>query len=135
MKKRTFLILAAAVFAAAALLYLYFTGEGEGTGIPCVFYQATGFYCSGCGTSRALRSILHLDFYQAFRYNAIFTAALPFIAAYFAALAISFIKFGKDKISEKIPMKFVWVFIVLAVVYGILRNVPAFAFLAPVTIC
>ena len=36
MKKRILITLAAAFFAAAALIYLYFTGEGEGAGIPCV---------------------------------------------------------------------------------------------------
>lgn len=131
MKKRIAIASAAAFFAAAALLYLYFTGEGEGAGIPCIFYQITGFYCSGCGDSRALRSILHLDFYQAIRYNAVFTAALPLIAAYFTALVFSFIRFGEDRISRKIPVKIVWVFIAVALLYGILRNIPVFDFLAP----
>ncbi len=134
MKKRLAITLAAAFFAAAALVYLYFTGEGEGAGIPCVFHQLTGFYCSGCGSSRALRSILHLDFYQALRYNAIFTLALPLIVAYFGALFLSYIRFGKDKISGKIPMKAIWVLIAVALVYGILRNIPLFSFLAPVNL-
>ena len=107
MKKRVLMALAAAFFAAAALLYLYFTAEGEGAGIPCMFYQVTGFYCSGCGASRALRSVLHFDFYRALRYNAIFTLGLPVLAAYFGALLYSYIRFGKDKISEKIPMKII----------------------------
>ena len=131
MKKRIAITAAAAFFAAAALLYLYLTGEGEGAGIPCMFHKITGLYCSGCGTSRALRSILHFDFYQALRYNAVFTLGLPFLAVYFSALAASFIKYGGDRISEKIPMKPVWVFIAAAVIYGILRNIPAFSFLAP----
>lgn len=134
MKKRVAITLAAAFFAAAALIYLYFTGEGEGAGIPCMFHQITGFYCSGCGASRALRSILHFDFYQALRYNAIFTFVLPFLAVYFCALMISYIRFGKDKISEKIPVKIVWIFVAAAVLYGILRNIPVFSFLAPVTL-
>lgn len=134
MKKRIIISLAAAFFAAAALLYLYFTGEGEGAGIPCMFHQATGFFCSGCGSSRALRSILHLDFYQALRYNAIFTILLPALAVYFSALIISYIRFGEDRISGKIPMKFVWVMIAVAVLYGVLRNIPLFDFLAPVTV-
>ena len=126
--------MAAAFFAAAALVYLYFTGEGEGAGIPCMFHQITGFYCSGCGASRALRSVLHFDFYQALRYNAIFTIALPFLIIYGGALSISFIRFGKDKISEKISMKIVWVLVAAAIIYGILRNIPAVSFLAPVTL-
>ncbi len=131
MKKRIAIVSAAAFFAAAALLYLYFTAEGEGAGIPCMFHQLTGFYCSGCGSSRALRSALHLDFYQALRYNAVFTLALPFFAVYFGSLAASYIRFGKDRISGKISMKIIYIFVAVALVYGILRNIPAFSFLAP----
>ena len=134
MKKRIFITVAAAFFAAAALVYLYFTGEGEGAGIPCMFHQITGFYCSGCGASRALRSVLHFDFYQALRYNAMFTAAVPFFAVYFCALAVSYIRFGKDGVSSKIPAKAVWVFIAAVILFGILRNIPFFAFLVP-TVC
>ena len=134
MKKRIAIVAAAALIAAAALVYLYFTGEGEGVGIPCMFHQITGFYCSGCGASRALRSILHFDFYQALRYNAIFTACLPLFAVYFTSLSASYIRFGKDRVSEKISMKIIYIFVAAALVYGILRNIPALSFLAPVTL-
>ena len=134
MKKRIAIVAAAALIAAAALVYLYFTGEGEGAGIPCMFHQITGFYCSGCGASRALRSILHFDFYQALRYNAILTLCLPLFAVYFTSLSVSCIRFGKDRVSEKISMKIVWIFIALALIYGVLRNIPALSFLAPVTL-
>ncbi len=134
MKKRILIVAAAAFIAVAALLYLYFTGEGEGAGIPCMFHQITGLYCSGCGASRALRSILHFDFYQALRYNAVFTVFIPFIGIYFCALSCSYIRYGKDGISEKIPMKLLYGVIVIALIYGILRNIPVFAFLAPTTL-
>ncbi len=134
MKKRIITVAAAAVLAAAALLYLYFTGEGEGAGIPCMFHQITGFYCSGCGASRALRSILHFDFYQALRYNAFFTAALPLLEIYFCGLGYSYIRFVKDEVSAKVSMKLLWAVIIIALVFGILRNTSAFAFLAPTTL-
>jgi hypothetical protein len=63
-----------------------------------------------------------------------FVFALPLIAAYFGALAFSYIRFGKDRISEKIPLKIIWVIVAAALIYGVLRNVPAFSFLAPVTL-
>ena len=134
MKKRIAKVAAAALCAFAALLYLYYTAEGEGAGTPCPLHQLTGLYCSGCGASRALRSILHFDFYQALRYNAMFTAAVPFFAVYFCALAVSYIRFGKDGVSSKIPAKAVWVFIAAVILFGILRNIPFFAFLVP-TVC
>ena len=134
MKKRLLIVFAAAIISAAAILYLYLTPEGAGAGIPCPIYQFTGLYCSGCGASRALRSLLHFDFYQALRYNAAFTLALPFFIMYFFALAISYIRFGKDEISKKVPLKPLWVLVAIALIYGVLRNIPAFSFLAPITL-
>ena len=60
--------------------------------------------------------------------------ALPFFAVYFGSLSISYIRFGKDRISGKISMKIIYIFVAVALVYGILRNIPAFSFFAPVNL-
>ena len=134
MKKRIIYTAAAALIAAAALLYIYFTGEGEGSGIPCPIYKYTGFYCAGCGASRALRSILHLDFYRALRYNAVFTLSLPLIALYFSSVILSYIVNGEDKVSKKIPVVIVYIAAGVILLFGVLRNIPLFSFLAPTAI-
>ena len=134
MKKRIAYVAAAALIAAAALLYLYFTEEGSGAGIPCPIYSLTGLYCPGCGISRALRSIIHLDFYRALRYNAAFTISFPFIAAYVFALILSYIVNGEDKVSKKIPVVILCAAAGIFILFGIMRNIPAFSFLAPTLI-
>ena len=134
MKKRLSVVLAAAVIAAAGLFYLYRTEEGAGAGIPCLFHWLTGFFCPGCGASRAVRSLLHLDFQQAFRYNAFVTAASPFLGVYALLLAVSYVRFGEDRVSRKVPIVPVVIFAALAILYGVLRNIPAFSFLAPTVI-
>lgn len=134
MKKRIIYVAAAALIASAALLYLYFTEEGSGAGIPCPIYSFTGLYCPGCGISRALRSILHLDFYRALRYNAAFTISFPFIFAYISALILSYIANGEDKVSNKIPVVIPYVAAGIFILFGIMRNIPAFSFLAPTII-
>ena len=93
MKKRFLIAAAAAFLAAAALFYLYRTEEGAGAGIPCVFHLLTGWYCPGCGASRALRALLHFDLGQALRYNAPFAVASPFVGIYALSLAVSFVRF------------------------------------------
>lgn len=133
MKKRIIGVSAVALSAAAALLYLYFSEEERGAGIPCTFLWLTGFYCPGCGSSRALRQILHLDFYGALRYNALFTIASPFLAVYFGAAAIRYIKNGGAAV-KKIPL---WPLAIVGAIFlcfGILRNLPAFSFLAPTAV-
>lgn len=134
MKKRVWIVVAAALLAAAALFYLYRTEEGTGAGIPCLFHFVTGWYCPGCGASRALRSLLHLDFGQALRYNAPFTIAAPSLGIYALSLSVSFVRFGEDRVSRHIPWTPVVIFAVLCLFYGVLRNLSAFAFLAPTTI-
>ena len=57
-----------------------------------------------------------------------------FVKGDYGALVFSYIRFGKDRISEKIPMKLIWIFIAAALLYGVLRNIPAFSFLAPTVI-
>ena len=90
--------------------------------IPCMFHVITGLYCPGCGVSRMLISILKLDFYQAFRYNPLLFIMLPFILA----LLINYIYciiFKKSTIYKKINNK-VWIsFVIILILYGIIRNI------------
>ena len=104
MKKRIIIVSAVAVCAAAALLYVFFTKDGAGAGIPCTWLALTGYYCPGCGSSRALRAMLHLDFYQAFRYNALFTICAPFVGIYIAVSALRYIRYGSEPAKRTIPL-------------------------------
>jgi len=51
----------------------------------CLFHQLTGFYCLGCGTTRALHALVHGDIATALRMNALvlaLMALLPFTVAW-----------------------------------------------------
>lgn len=45
----------------------------------CPIYQLTGWQCPGCGSQRAIHCLMHLDFIQAFRYNAIMVFSIPYV--------------------------------------------------------
>ena len=123
-----FLIVAAlGVVLLAGAAYLYLRGD-EGAGIPCPTFYLTGLYCAGCGSSRALQSILHLELYQAFRYNPVMVLLLPFIAAYFCAVAVSYVKHGRNTVDAKLPFRIVFVIVVIVLVYSVARNIPVFPF-------
>ena len=89
-------------------------------GIPCLFHEVTGLYCPGCGMTRAMISIIKLDFYQASRFNILIFIVIPFFIIYFIL---------KDK--KTIPNWIWYVLLSLVILYGILRNIPAFSYLAP----
>lgn len=95
--------------------------------IPCPIKKITGLYCPGCGITRMLLSLLKLDFYGAFRYNPLVFVSLP-IGIY---LYIDYI-IKKDKsLYKRLPEKIWYIIIIIFIIYGILRNIPSFDFLAP----
>jgi len=54
---------------------------------PCVFLTLTGWYCAGCGITRALHALVHGDVLTALRMNVLamgLLVMLPFVAAWHA---------------------------------------------------
>jgi len=45
----------------------------------CPIYLTTHWLCPGCGSTRALHALLHLDIQGALHYNALFTLLFPFV--------------------------------------------------------
>lgn len=99
-------------------------------GIPCVFNLVTGLYCPGCGISRMFISLAAFDFKAAFGYNAFVMTVGPFAVIYALRHYIIYILKGSQK-SGKFEFVLLVITLVLAIFFGILRNIPAFSFLAP----
>lgn len=117
---------------AAGALFLYFHSPFQHP-IPCVFYLMTGLYCPGCGAGRACYFILHGEFLKAFGYNPLMVIVLPFIGLYIVARGIDWTVTGGNHVDGKISAKFLLTVLVVILIYGVLRNIPAFPFtlLAP----
>lgn len=45
----------------------------------CPFLLSTGYKCPGCGTQRALHSLMHLKIWDALKQNAFIFFAIPYI--------------------------------------------------------
>jgi Protein of unknown function (DUF2752) len=77
MKRRTVTGMAiAALLGGLAVVYKF--PPGEYTFYPrCPVYVATHWLCPGCGATRALHALLHLDVGSALHYNALFTLLAP----------------------------------------------------------
>ncbi|NLW89215.1 MAG: DUF2752 domain-containing protein [Clostridiaceae bacterium] len=113
----------------SGFLYVLFY-QHFGTGLPCALYSFTGLFCSGCGTGRMFLSILRLDFYQAFRYNPLIFSMLPFMILFFLRHEIAYVK--REQRSLTRPEIFFMIFFCISLIlFAILRNIPAFSFLAP----
>ena len=114
------------------ILYL-FVSKHINIYIPCLFHKITGFYCPGCGITRMLYAIITGDLYQAFRYNPLLFITLPAILFLWIDYLCSLWK-NKITLYQKIPNS-IWIgILIIFIVYGIMRNLPAFEFLQPITL-
>jgi hypothetical protein len=121
-------VLAVTVLGSGAVLFFFNPGT-HGFYPVCLFHKLTGWNCPGCGGTRAAYQLLHGCFLSALRDNALFVLTL-------AALALRGLWFIARKLRHQpatlaVPPKVLWAFLVLAVAFGVLRNLPAFSFLSP----
>jgi len=63
------------------VLFLFYSfNPATDTFFPlCPFRAVTGYECPGCGSQRAIHSLLHLQVGDALLYNALLVVALPYI--------------------------------------------------------
>lgn len=102
---------------------------------PCPLRWATGWYCPGCGSLRALHQLLHGNIPAALAYNPFAVLALPF-------LTYGMVSYGSFRTTGRyLPNLFLhaaWIRVLgLAIIlFGIVRNLPfyPFFFMAPGTL-
>jgi len=93
----------------------------------CPLYSITGFACPGCGLTRGFHALFHGDVIGALDFNAL----IPVWAAIFGYVAVSMVLLAVR--GRGLPMwptapRFMWVFMIALMVFGALRNVPAYPF-------
>lgn len=94
----------------------------------CLFKYLFNFYCAGCGTTRMIKSLIKLDFYQSFRYNlGVFILSIM-LFIYLILLIYNYIFKGIVIFPNT---KILIVIIIVLFIYMILRNIPYFNYLVP----
>lgn len=98
----------------------------------CGIRALTGYFCPACGGTRAMYSLLHLDILGALRMNAMLTVLIPLLGYIVAAELVRTIA-GRYLLPQ-IPLHPAVVAIIGGsfLLFGVLRNVPALFFLAPI---
>lgn len=130
-RQKTLLLLAGGLFLLLGLAWLYthiFT-QYRHLFPPCLFHALTELYCPGCGATRAVLALLQLDFIRAVRMNALFVLlALPILCI----LALEGLR-GTLFFSIRAHKLLGYGFLVAALAFTLLRNIPAYPFtlLAP----
>lgn len=114
-------ILVISAFIVAGILLFVFNPEKNAIFPKCPFLMLTGLKCPGCGSQRAIHSILHLDFVAAFKYNAMLVMMLPVVGIY----VYSEIRRTKnpEQYAKLNKVTYIWIIFTLFILWWILRNI------------
>ena len=95
----------------------------------CAFHRLTGLNCPGCGSTRAVYALLHGRWLAALHDNALFIATSAALMMRAGWLQVR--RWRNLPRASLIPTRGLLPWLVIALVFGLLRNFPAFAFLSP----
>lgn len=119
--------------AAAAAVVVVFICDPERVPIypVCVFHQLTGLDCPGCGTLRAAHQLLHGRLSAALHLNALFVLSLPLLP--WLGFRVLRRAMGGESGSPVVRAKWIWWYVAVWIVFGVLRllPVPLFSAFAP----
>ncbi len=97
----------------------------------CVFLDATGLWCPGCGGLRAVNDLTHLDVAGAFSSNAVAVVLVGLLAAWWAAWAWSAATRRTLPWDRWVTPARVYAGLAVVLAFSVLRNVPGFEALGP----
>lgn len=125
--RKIFLGVAGPLMGCLACMYLY----GNIAFPDCLFYKITGLYCPGCGSGRAVKSLLEGRFLEAVSYNImLFILGIPCsLILIHEYMRIFFL--GKYFRAVHIPQSFLYGCLGMLILFWILRNTSMFYYLAP----
>jgi hypothetical protein len=110
-------------------MVFFFNPSTHGFYPVCLFHSLTGLNCPGCGATRALYALLHGNFLLALKDNALFVLTFLVLAIWSARFI--FRKMRNQPATFNVLPKFLWAFLVIAVVFAVVRNLQGFGWLSP----
>ena len=123
-------LLAAGLLGASVLLHLRDPHRGGSWGY-CPWLMLTGTYCPGCGGLRAVNDLTNGDVAGAASSNLLFVASLPVIAVLWGRSVMDRWRGVTRHLDQRKVMFYGVGFLLLALVFAIVRNLPFGAWLAP----
>lgn len=121
MRRSLIIILVAALLLVFGFIY-YALDPSASTLFPrCPFLSFTGYKCPGCGSQRAIHALLHGDVVAAFRQNAMFVIAIPWIAL--CLFAESRRTRNPELYARLNAPLLIWLFLAMVLMWWLLRNI------------
>ena len=121
-RRKVWLGISVAVVLIAAVA-IYYSFDPATTPFPrCPFLVLTGWECPGCGSQRAIHSLLHLDIAAAWRYNAMLVLSIPYVVLLLVAEWLG--RRRQSRLYRVLNSEvLIWSYFALVVAWWILRNV------------
>lgn len=89
----------------------------------CGFYAVTGYYCPGCGMTRAVHNLLRFNLVKAIQFNLLIVAAIP-VLVYLYTMWVLYAYAGKRFPRFKVSRKWAVVICIGVLVFVVGRNFP-----------
>lgn len=112
---------------AGAVAVAYFDPTTAGFFPVCPLYSMTGFACPGCGLTRGFHALFHGDMLGALDYNALLPGFALLMGFLFVSMTLTAIR-GRGLSINLLKPNYLWVFLILLLVFGVLRNIPVYPF-------
>lgn len=88
----------------------------------CMFYTTTGFYCPGCGGTRAVFALFRGDILESLFYHPVVPYAGAVAGWFMITQTIERISRGKWKVAMHFRMIYVWILLALLAINFIWKN-------------
>jgi hypothetical protein len=122
-----------ALVAASAVIAVAWVGSVDpnepGHYPTCPFLAVTGWFCPGCGSLRALHALAHGDLRAALARNPLMVLTVPALLGWWVAWLVRSVR-GRPR-RWAAPAWTIWALLALVLAFGVARNLPGAAFLAP----
>jgi hypothetical protein len=123
-------LLAGGVLGASLLLHLRDPHQ-SGSYAYCPWLLLTGTYCPGCGGLRAVNDLTNGDLAGAASSNLLFVASVPVLVLWWASTVRDRWRGRLRQVAARRHARLAVAFLVLALVFAVVRNLPFGAWLAP----
>lgn len=125
-------ILGICALALAGVFYYQFNPSESIIFPKCPIYSFTGYYCSGCGSQRAIHQILNGNILEGFKHNLLILLLL-IVLLYDLIIKLTRTLFNKKLVNFLHYSKTTYIILFTVILFGILRNINIFPFtvLAP----
>lgn len=117
--------LGASVIAGGSAMVAYFDPTKVSIMPVCPMFSVTGIACPGCGLTRGFHALFHGDVVSAVDFNLlvpVWALIFGYVVVSLALLAIR----GRGLPMWVTHPKFLWTFVIVMVVFGVLRNIPVY---------